>query len=53
MTIAEAIKHLEFVAKKFGPTIEVFFDCPNCGTAFGPSTVITQAVHLTAEKDKK
>ncbi len=42
MTIAEAIRRLEELARKYSPNgnaIQVYFDCPNCGQSYTPDIV--------------
>jgi hypothetical protein len=46
MTIDQAIVWLTTLAKQHGPLVEVYFDCPKCGMAFRPNTVVAQAVHI-------
>lgn len=50
MTIQAAINLLEAMKKRHGAEVEVYFDCPKCAQAFTPSTLVAQALHLTAEK---
>jgi uncharacterized protein (UPF0212 family) len=55
MTIQQAITMLETAKKKHGPEVVVYFDCPRCGQAFTPSTLVTEALHVGAElpREKK
>lgn len=50
MTIQQAINTLEAAKKKHGPEVQVYFDCPKCGQAFTPSTLVTEALHLSEKK---
>ena len=52
MTLERAIALLSQVLAKHGNT-EVYFDCPECGKSFCPTTVATQAVHIGGEKPKQ
>lgn len=52
VTIREAIALLEAMRNRHGSEVEVYFDCPVCAQAFTPSTLVAQALHLTAEKKK-
>ncbi len=49
MTLDEAIKRLQKLAKLHGGETDVFFDCPHCDNSFAPNTVVKKAVHLTAD----
>jgi len=49
MTITKAIELLTRLQQKHGD-VEVYFDCPKCGTAFSPNLIVAEAVHLTGEK---
>jgi hypothetical protein len=50
MTIQQAITMLERAKAKHGGEVQVYFDCPHCREAFTPSTLVTEAVHVAAEK---
>jgi predicted RNA-binding Zn-ribbon protein involved in translation (DUF1610 family) len=39
MTIAKAIQQLVAIQAKHGDTVEVFFDCPQCGRVTAPDLV--------------
>lgn len=52
MTVTEAIKWLETVRRKHGE-VQVFFDCPKCGSVFTPNTITATAVHVTAKQEKE
>lgn len=49
MTVTEAIEQLTKIAAKHG-SVEVYFDCPECGKSFTPNAVVTAAVHLGGTK---
>jgi len=49
VTIGEAIELLTKLKGRHGD-IEVFFDCPQCGKSFSPSTVTAMAVHFSDEE---
>jgi len=50
MTINQAIEMLTALQKRHGTNIDVFFDCPHCGTSFAPNKVVAEAIHITQEK---
>jgi len=49
MKIEEAIGYLRVLAGKYG-NVDVYFDCPKCGSSYTPNTVGTAAVHISPEK---
>lgn len=52
MTITQAIEKLQAIKDKHG-NVDVYFDCPQCGTSFAPTIAATVGVHLPAEKPKE
>lgn len=46
MLLSEAIRRMTAQMKAHGD-VEVYFDCPKCGSSFTPNTVVGVAVHLT------
>lgn len=53
MTIEDAIEKLDSLRKRYGPNVQIFFDCPECGKSFTPGIVIAQAIHWKSDKEKK
>lgn len=52
MTIKMALEWLEHLKKIHGENVDVYFDCPVCKQSFSPSTVVAQAIHVTADLKK-
>ena len=48
MNISEAIFHLQKLEALHGK-VEVYFDCPKCGSSFTPNTAVAVAVHMATE----
>lgn len=44
MTVKQAIAWLQAIEKTHGPTVLVYFDCPDCKKAFSPGELVSDAV---------
>lgn len=50
MRLSEAIAHLQATLKKHGD-VDVYFDCPKCGSSFAPNRVVATATHFSTSTD--
>jgi hypothetical protein len=50
MTIAEAIKALDRIRRRYGDEVPVYFDCPHCAQSFTPGKAEKVAVHVRGEE---
>lgn len=51
MTITQAMQLLESLKKHHGGQVEIYFDCPRCGSSFSPDKAITQGLHMSARPE--
>lgn len=51
MNISQAIYLLEQIRQKYSGSMELFFDCPHCKTAFTPDKLVTEpSIHIQVKK---